>query len=120
MLAESAGRDDEYVELETLRHAVCSPEFCAASAVVEGRRWHVLASRSDRLVPAAELARACAEADIVVSDRRLPAVCRPRWLKADRALLARTGGLAVILGREPRVLTVAATAGRHPWAGSSR
>jgi competence protein ComEC len=65
-------------------------------------------------VPIEALKRACAEADIVVSDRRLPAACRPRWLKADRALLDRTGGLAITLGREPRVTTVA-SGDRHPW-----
>ena len=32
--------------------------------------------------------RACAAADIVVSERRLPRTCRPRWFKADQVLLA--------------------------------
>jgi competence protein ComEC len=64
--------------------------------------------------------RACADADIVVADRRLPEGCRPRWLKADRALLARTGGLAISLGAQPKVVTVTATAGEHPWAVSAQ
>jgi competence protein ComEC len=66
------------------------------------------------MVPVDALKRACAEADIVVSDRRLPAACRPRWLKADRPMLERSGGLAITLGGAPRVTTVAA-GDRHPW-----
>jgi competence protein ComEC len=116
LLAESSGSDAELGELESLPGAVCSADFCAADLVRDGRRWRILASRSDRLVPFQPLKRACADADIVVSDRRLPATCVPRWLKADRALLTRTGGLAVTLGREPRVATVADRVGAHPWA----
>jgi len=62
------------------------------------------------------LAQACAAADIVVSERRLPANCRPRWLKADRALLRQTGGLSISLGTYPQVTTVADKVGHHPWA----
>jgi competence protein ComEC len=64
--------------------------------------------------------RACAAADLVVSDRRLPPGCSPRWLKADRTLLARSGGLAIRFGEPPRVDTVADRVGRHPWAGAVR
>jgi competence protein ComEC len=110
LLAESAGSGAELGELEQLPSAACSADFCAAE--LRGRR--LLASRSARLVPAEALREACAEADIVVSDRRLPAACRPRWLKADRAMLARTGGLAITLGATPRVTTVA-SGDRHPW-----
>ncbi len=56
----------------------------------------------------------CALADIVVSDRRLPPWCRPRWFKADRVLLAQTGGIAVTLASR-RVETVAESEGAHPW-----
>ena len=63
------------------------------------------------------MVRACAEADIVVADRRLPRACTPRWLQAPTALfLRRTGGLAITLGDRPRVATVAERVGRHPWA----
>jgi competence protein ComEC len=110
LMAQSAGLDVEPRELETLRTAECSADFCIAD--LRGRR--LLASRSDRRVPIEALRRACAEADIVVSDRRLPAACRPRWLKADREFLARSGGLAITLGATPRVATVASR-DRHPW-----
>jgi competence protein ComEC len=110
LMSQSAGLDGEAGELELLPTAACSADFCAA----ELRGWRLLASRSNRLVPAEALKAACAEADIVVSDRRLPAACRPRWLKADRDFLARSGGLAITLGTEPRVTTVV-SGDRHPW-----
>jgi len=50
-----------------------------------------------------------------VSDRRLPRGCSPRWLKLDRATLERSGGVAIYLGDEPRVVTVAERVGEHPW-----
>ena len=59
---------------------------------------------------------ACAAADIVVSSRWLPRGCTPRWLKLDRDSLARTGGVAIYLGEDPRTATVAARIGKHPWA----
>ena len=62
------------------------------------------------------ITRACAAADIVVSDRGLPRGCTPRWLKLDRYALATTGGVAIYLGRNPRVDTVADRVGGHPWA----
>jgi competence protein ComEC len=110
LLAQSARLDEAVGELETLRTAECSADFCAA----ELRGWRLLASRSDRLVPIPDLKKACAGVDIVVSDRRLPAACRPRWLKADRDFLAKSGGLAIALGATPRVTTVA-SGDRHPW-----
>jgi competence protein ComEC len=67
-----------------------------------------------------EFTRACATADIVVSDRRLPRGCVPRWLKLDSTALRRTGGLAVYLGKSPRVDTVAERVGDHPWAEFAR
>jgi competence protein ComEC len=110
LMSQSAGLEGEAGELEQLRIAECSADFCAARL----RGWRLLASRSDRWVPIPQLQAACAEADIVVSDRRLPALCRPRWLKADRAMLERTGGLAIALGAQPRVVAVM-NGDRHPW-----
>jgi competence protein ComEC len=56
----------------------------------------------------------CAAADIVVSDRKLPPWCVPKWLRADRVFLAKTGGLAVTLAGA-KVETVADGEGAHPW-----
>jgi competence protein ComEC len=115
LMTHSAGLDSDPGELEALRIAECSADFCSADL----RGWRLLASRSDRLVPVEALRKACAEADIVVSDRRLPAPCRPRWLKADRDFLARSGGLAITLGPVPEVETTA-SGDRHPWILSAR
>jgi competence protein ComEC len=114
LMTQSAGLEGEAGELEALRLAECSADFCAA----ELRGWRLLASRSDRLVPVKALSDACAQADIVVSDRRLPEPCRPRWLKADRDFLAKSGGLAITLGTVPTVVTVS-SGDRHPWAAQS-
>jgi competence protein ComEC len=115
LVSEASAVETGLVELEHLPGAVCSPDFCAAEIGRQGARWRILATRSNRFVDFEPLKRACASADIVISDRRLPGTCVPRWLKADRALLARTGGLAITLGRRPAVTTVAEQAGAHPW-----
>ena len=71
-------------------------------------------ARGKDLVAIPVLAAACQRADIVVADRRLPAACKPRLLKADRALLRQTGGLAIDLV-SGRVRSVAETQGEHGW-----
>lgn len=76
----------------------------------------ILATRSSYWIDIGALNRACAGADIVVSDRRLPRTCKPGWLKADRAMLGRTGGLAIDLTNRT-VRSVAYTRRGKPWAG---
>jgi competence protein ComEC len=116
MLAETAGSDAQLREIEQLATASCSKDLCFADIVEGDRRWRLLATRTRHLVDFEPLKRACAEADIVVSDRRLPRTCVPRWLKADRYFLSRTGGLAITLGENPAVATVSDRVGQHPWA----
>jgi competence protein ComEC len=116
MMAEVSGTEDAMVPLAAFPGATCSRDLCAADFVRNGRRWRILATRTGDFVDFAPLARACAAADIVVSDRRLPRTCVPRWFKADRAFLQRTGGLTITLGTTPGVATVAGRVGRHPWA----
>jgi competence protein ComEC len=120
MLGESAGLDGELGALMDLPSAACSDDLCTALIQREGRTWRLLATRSSRLVPWRDMIRSCAQADVVVSDRRLPPGCRPRWLKADRALLSRTGGLAIRFSDPPQVESVADRVGRHLWAGRTR
>ena len=72
-------------------------------------------SRSRYVVDMGELAAACAKADIVIADRRLPRTCTPRMLKADARTLASSGGLSVTLGDPLRVATVASSQGEHGW-----
>jgi competence protein ComEC len=116
MLSETSGYDGELDVIENLPTAACSADLCMAHIVRAGRQWNVLATRSTSLLDFEPLRRICAQADIVVSERRLPRTCIPRWFRADRALLERTGGLAVTLGTVPEVATVAERVGRHPWA----
>ena len=115
-LAEVSGEEGDTAGLlEALPGARCGRDMCVAEIARGGRRWRLLAARSPYLVDVGALARACAAADIVVADRRLPRNCRPRWLKADAPLLARTGGLAIGLA-SGEVTSVADLQGAHPWA----
>jgi competence protein ComEC len=118
MLTETAGEKGELAALEDV--VPCSLDLCQAEIAKDGRIWRILATRSAHHVPWREMARACAQADIVISDRRLPKGCTPRWLKADRAFLARTGGLSISLGAAPQVSSVADVLGCHPWVALSR
>ncbi|MFD1035062.1 ComEC/Rec2 family competence protein [Sphingomonas hankookensis] len=112
-LGEGGGVTGDLPPLSEQPDARCSPDLCVATREAGGRRWTILATRSGYAVPWAELVAACARADIVVSERQLPDKCRPRWLKLDRTMLRRTGGVAVTLstGR----VTTARRGGAHPW-----
>lgn len=115
-LSEISGREgDEAIAIDDLPGAVCGPDSCAATLIRGDRAWHLLATRSTYRIDRDVMEPACAAADIVASDRRLPDWCRPRWLKADPALLAKTGGLAIRLDA-PGVTSVAELQGAHPWA----
>jgi len=116
LLAELSGAEPEFVEVEAAPAGACSNALCAYDLQGSGRRWRILATRSRDLVRWDEMVAACAAADIVVSDRTLPEGCRPKWIKADRAFLQRSGGLSFTLRSEPVVTTVAQHIGRHPWA----
>ena len=116
MLSETSGSEAEMLEIDSLAGARCNRDTCIAHIVRDGRSWRLLATRSRHLIDFEPLKRACAAADIVVSDRRLPVTCVPRWLKADRAFLQRSGGLAIRLGDPPQVVTVSDRVGNHPWA----
>jgi competence protein ComEC len=115
-LAEASGAEPDFLDLESLPEAACSPDLCVATIERGGRRWRILATRTPVPLAWDQMIRACAAADIVVSDRALPGACAPRWLRADLAFLRRTGGLAITLGDPPAVATVAEREGQHPWA----
>jgi competence protein ComEC len=114
-MAEAMGSDAaDALWLGQVPGARCSGDACVADVRRGSRRWRLLATTSRYLVPRATMEPACRAADIVVSDRRLPAWCRPRWLKLDRAALERTGAVAVWLGGR-RVAVAADQAGDRPW-----
>jgi competence protein ComEC len=110
VLGETGGVTGEPGLISETTSARCTRDLCLAT--VGGRR--VLMTRSAYLVPVAELVAACRAADIVVSERRLPRGCRPRWLRLDRPVLAQTGGLAITLA-DGRIRTVRTPNDDHPW-----
>ncbi|WP_449471685.1 ComEC/Rec2 family competence protein [Sphingobium chungangianum] len=114
MIAESAGYGGPLGALADLPEARCSMDLCMVALTGGGRIWQLLVTRSGVVVPKDILARDCARADIVIADRRLPPWCRPRWLKADRRLLAHTGGLAIDLDGGT-VRTGKTVGDAHPW-----
>lgn len=114
MLAENGGIDGEPLLLSEIGDARCSRDLCLVERAAGGRTWRILATRSVYLVQTADLLAACAAADVVVSERRLPVRCHPRWLKLDRPVLRQTGGVAITLATG-RVATVLSPEDRHPW-----
>ena len=120
LMSEASAYDGDPINLEEQRFARCSRDACVAD-IVEGKHaWRLLAIRSREHIDWVSLTRACADADIVVADRRMPKGCTPRWLKLDRAALEQTGGVSIFLGENPRVETVADQIGVHPWSNSPR
>ena len=113
-LLELAGMAGAVRRLDEWPGARCNASFCALTLRRGGRDWRLLLSRGREPVPERQLAATCDAADIVIADRWLPRSCNPRLLKADRNLLAQTGGLAIDLEAR-RVTTVAASQGAHGW-----
>ncbi|MBU7579591.1 MAG: ComEC/Rec2 family competence protein [Porphyrobacter sp.] len=113
-LMELAGVAAEPLPLDQWPGARCSDAFCTLTLERGGRAWVLLLGRNRDRVEERALASACARADIVVADRYLPRSCRPRWIKADRRHLERSGGLAIDLA-DQRITTVAARQGQHGW-----
>lgn len=116
VFAERAGEDSVEALIADRRYADCTLDLCVITLRREGRSWLIAATRSRHFVPWSELVPLCGEVDLIVSERRLPPKCQPRWLKVDRSMLARTGALAVTLGERPEVLTSRLERDDHPWA----
>ncbi|WP_313534958.1 ComEC/Rec2 family competence protein [Sphingomonas sp.] len=114
VLGENGGVEaDALTVLADRSDARCSLDLCVAEVVQGGRRWRIAATRSVYPVAWRELVAVCASSDIVVSERRLPRACEPRWLRLDRGVLDSTGGVAVTL-KGATVRTVRTTA-HQPW-----
>jgi competence protein ComEC len=116
LMSEASGFDDVPGLLASAPFGTCSKDSCIAIVRRDRREWRLLATRTSTRIDWQALTKACADADIVVSDRRLPRGCEPRWLKLDRLALSRAGGVALYLGSEPRAATVSERLGKHPWA----
>lgn len=113
-LMELAGMEGEPIALSEWSGAECSRDFCVTTLERDGKAWTILMARSRERIEERALAAACEQSDIVIADRWLPASCNPKWLKADRQLLSRTGGLSIYLEDE-RFETVASSQGEHGW-----
>jgi competence protein ComEC len=105
---------DGEVRFANVPGMACSSDTCVASIRRHGRSWRLLATVSRDYIDRAVFEPACAEADIVISDRQMPAWCRPRWQMFDRARLAQSGAVAIWLG-DGRVVTANDRIGDHPW-----
>ncbi|AMO73269.1 competence protein ComEC [Sphingorhabdus sp. M41] len=114
IIRENAGVEGESQALEDWTNADCNADSCLVTLRTDGRDWHILATRSSHYISALALSAACRRADIVVSDRWLPASCQPRWLKADRNLLSQVGGMTIDLERQ-KISTALGWTGRHIW-----
>jgi competence protein ComEC len=119
LLAEASGFDGDPDILDGQPTSDCSRDACVAVLRKDAAEWRLLATRSATRIEWEAITGACAAADIVVADRRLPRGCRPRWLKLDPEDLGRTGGLAIYLGPNPWVDSVAERVGAHPWSQAS-
>ncbi len=120
LIAEASGFDGDPEALDGQPTSDCSHDACMALLRKGNSEWRLLATRSATRIDWGRISAACVAADIVVSDRRLPRGCVPRWLKLDREALSRTGGVAIYLGKRPRVDSVTDRIGDHPWAQTVR
>ncbi len=101
--------------LDEVGNASCGPDACVLLLNRGGRVWRVFATRSKRIIPRPDMEAQCRAADLVVSERRLPAWCAPAWQRFDARALERTGSVAVWLA-DARVDAARTGQGAHPWA----
>lgn len=119
MVLENAGTNAEPVSMGRWSGAKCSEDSCVIELNRAGRMWRVLATRTPYQIPSMEMAAACRRVDIVVSDRWLPASCRPKWIKADRSFLEQSGGLALFLS-DAKLVSVNDANSHMPWVQAAR
>lgn len=111
---EGGDAGESMIAIEDAPGARCSRDLCVIRIANDAQHWDILVTRSSMQVPYAGLIKACVRADIIISDRRLPKACKPRWLKLDRTHLRRTGGMAIYLDRKAW-RSVRGEEDRHPW-----
>lgn len=114
-MAEAAGIDTPLAALAELDHVECNLDFCRWSQGEADKPRIILASRRRDRIEGADMAAACAAADVVISDRWLPRECVGRWLTIDRDSLSETGGLALYLGEQPAAVATLRAGDAHPW-----
>ena len=119
-MSEAAGIDTPLGALADLQHVECNPDFCRWRQGEGEVQRVILAARGRDKVEGADMAEACAAADVVVSDRWLPRECVGRWLTIDRDSLAASGGLAIYLGKTPKAVATLKAGDGHPWRNASQ
>jgi competence protein ComEC len=115
LMAERSGETGQPGLLDDTRAARCTPDMCVTSLQKDGRVWQVAATRSRDLLDWTQLTELCHRVDIIVSERRLPPKCTPRWIKADRPALEQSGGLVITLGTSASVEKGRGGRDDHPW-----
>ncbi|MDE2301530.1 MAG: ComEC/Rec2 family competence protein [Sphingomonadales bacterium] len=113
-LLDAAGGPERLDLLESWPGTSCNRAACVVEVSRGGRLWRVLVLRGTPHIADAQLARACAGADIVIASDKLFGPCQPALIRADRSLLMRSGGLALDLV-DRRVSAVVDSEGDHPW-----
>lgn len=117
-LAERAGFGEDLADLDGARAARFSADACFVRMTRGGQSWMILAIRSPYRMRWADLVTACAQADILISARRLPRACRAKRLKVDPDYLKKTGGLAISLA-PLSITTVRPPRDDHPWMATA-
>ncbi len=115
VLAEQGAVEEIDALIENRRDANCTADLCTVTIRTEGHNWIIGATRSAHLVEWPTMIDLCSRVDIMVSDRRLPKGCTPKWLKLDRPTLAKSGGLAIRFSPNPVVVAEPPFASDHPW-----
>lgn len=117
-LAAREGYAGPLTPLSDVAQAQCNDDLCRTVLNRGGRAWAIVATKSPYNLPWKPFIALCDQSDIAISDRRLPAACQPRWIKADRTSLRTTGGLAINL-TTPEVETSKLPYDEHPWLARS-
>ena len=118
-IGEAVGIDAPPVPIADAKEASCGTDACWLRVVRGERSLLLLATRSRDLIEPRSFRLACAKADVVVSERRLPDWCRPRHLMLDRKRLEAVGGIALTLN-PPNLRTGRAERNDHPWLQRGR
>jgi competence protein ComEC len=113
-LAAREGFNGPLLPLNTAPEAQCNDDLCRVTLVRGAHHWSILATRGYYNLPWEPFIALCGKTDIVVSDRKLPGACQPRWIKADKWMLRANGGLAIDLANR-RVEQVKPARDEHPW-----
>ncbi len=111
----AVGNDNIARKFDDVPGMNCSHDSCLGQV---GSRT-LFATRSREMLMQDSMQPACEAADIVVSERRLPDWCSPRWLRLDQQALERRGAVAIWL-ESGRVRGARDNLGDHPWAGVSK